>query len=187
MSIEALNWALTQMQNPDFLPSVRFVLMFLANRAGPEGDCYPSVSYIRKHTGLADSTIREAYKQLEDAGLMEVTLQIRENGGKSTNLFKMNLPPPPPPPIGGTPRRRPAEAPPTTGDKTKVVDERGSKEPISKTGEKDQGQNRPAGPACAHCHGPLTGGHTSLRIGNVCNPCYQTYLNGEWSIEGKAA
>ena len=59
--------------------------------------------------------------------------------------------------------------------------------PDSTQVEKDQGQNRPAGPACAHCDGPLTGGHTSLRIGNVCNPCYQTYLQGEWKIEERAA
>lgn len=186
MSIEALNWALTQMQNPDFLPSVRFVLMFLANRAGPEGDCYPSVNYIRKHTGLADSTIREAYKQLEDAGLMEVTLQIRENGGKSTNLFKMNLPPPPPPPIGGTHRRRSAEPPPPTGDNTKVVNERGSKEPTLKPSEKDQGQNQPAGKACAKCGKETTGGTTRMRIGDVCNACREDYMSGKWKLEAAA-
>lgn len=49
--------------------------------------------------------------------------------------------------------------------------------------EKGQGQNRPAGQTCPHCKGPLTGGHTAMRIGNVCNPCYQGYLDGKWSPE----
>jgi len=55
-----------------------------------------------------------------------------------------------------------------------------------KTENKGQGQNRPAGPACAHCDGPITNGYTSLRIGNVCNPCYAGYLNGEWRPERAA-
>lgn len=34
---------------------------------------------------------------------------------------------------------------------------------------------------CAHCCKELTGGHTSMRIGNVCNSCYRAYTHGEWN------
>ena len=46
--------------------------------------------------------------------------------------------------------------------------------------DKGQGQNRPLGPTCPHCQGPLTGGHVHMRIGNVCNQCYQDYLDSKW-------
>lgn len=48
--------------------------------------------------------------------------------------------------------------------------------------EKDQSQNRSPGPACANpaCKGPLTAGHTKMAIGDVCNPCYQDYLDSKW-------
>ena len=52
--------------------------------------------------------------------------------------------------------------------------------------EKNQGQNQPPGPACAHCKGSLKDGHATLSIGNVCNPCYRTYLDGEWVPERAA-
>jgi len=47
---------------------------------------------------------------------------------------------------------------------------------------------KPTSQLCWHCQADLVlAGRTRLRMGDVCNPCYKTYLNGEWSIEGKAA
>jgi len=51
-----------------------------------------------------------------------------------------------------------------------------------------QAEKKPPSQLCWHCQADLAlAGRTRLRMGDVCNPCYKTYLNGEWSIEGKAA
>jgi len=117
------------MQNPDLVTSTRFVLMILANRSDPEGLCWPSIKYIQARTGLGNSTVRAACKELEDMGLIEIKHQIKETGAKTSNAYYMLMPPPPPPTIGGTPRRQRAVPPPTIGGNTKVVNEGGSKEP----------------------------------------------------------
>ena len=188
MSIEALNWALTQMQRDDMSTSTRFVLMILANRSDPEGVCWPSQQYIQDRTGLSTETVRSACKKLQEFGLLEIEPRLLENGRRTSNHYQLTISPPTPQPLGGTTPKPLGGDPPTIGGKTKEVDKRGLTPLLETEGkEKGQGQNRPAGPACAHCDGPLTTGHTSLRIGNVCNPCYQAYLRSEWKIEERAA
>lgn len=130
MSIEALNWALGHMQRDDIESSTAFVLMILANRADPEGVCWPSVKYICARTKLADSTVRSACKRIRDLGLLEIEQQERGDGGKGTNRYKLCITTPPPPAIGGTPppatgdgpRLQSAGVPPAIGDKTKALD-----------------------------------------------------------------
>lgn len=128
MSIEATNWALGHMRRED-LPSVtRFVLLILSNRADPEGLCWPSVAYIKRHTGYADSTIRDACKAIAERGLMKIEQQQRVDGGKGANryLLRLDTPPPPPggdtppPPRGGAPRRHAGDPPPPGGGQYKT-------------------------------------------------------------------
>lgn len=101
MSIEALNWALKQIQEPTMPTSTRFVLTILANRADPEGACFPSLRYIAARTGLGERTIREARKELEARGLMLVQEQRRVDGGKTSNHYQLRLDTPPPAAIAG--------------------------------------------------------------------------------------
>lgn len=140
LSIEALNWALGHMQRDDIESSTAFVLMILANRADPEGICWPSVKYIRARTKLADSTVRAACRLISELGLLLIEPQSRADGGKGTNRYKLCISVPPPPPIGGTPppvtgdtpRRSQAGVPPPTGgqetkEETSLPDGKGSR------------------------------------------------------------
>lgn len=111
MSIEALNWALGHMQREELTTNVRFVLMILANRADPEGVCWPSVRYIRARTGLADSTVRECCKKISDIGLLTIAGQARNDGGKGANRYNLCITVPPPPQSGGTPPPQSGDAP----------------------------------------------------------------------------
>jgi len=127
VSIEALNWALGHMQRDDVESSTAFVLMILANRADPEGICWPSVKYICARTKLADSTVRAACKRIRDLGLLEIEQVTRSDGGSGTNRYKLciSIPPPPiadrgVPPAAGTPSHRTSvEVPPAIGGNTK--------------------------------------------------------------------
>jgi hypothetical protein len=127
LSIEALNWALSHMQRDDVDSTTAFVLMILANRADPDGICWPSVKYICDRTKFADSTVRAACRRIRDMGLLNIEEQARSDGGKGTNRYKLCIsltPPPaaggtPPPAIGGGPHRQSAGVPPAAGDKTK--------------------------------------------------------------------
>jgi len=50
----------------------------------------------------------------------------------------------------------------------------------------NQGQNQPAGKACAKCGGDTTTGTTRMRIGDVCNACREDYMAGKWKLEAAA-
>ena len=186
MSIEALNWALTQMQLNDMPTSTRFVLMILANRAAPEGECWPSHQYIQDRTGLSNETVRTACKNLQEAGLLTITPRILESGRKTSNHYQLNLGEGYPQPLGVPTPNQQGEAPPTIGGKTKEVYEGGLRAPISKPEKEGQGQNRPAGPACAKCGGTTQSGTTRMRIGDVCNACREDYMAGKWKLEAAA-
>lgn len=138
MSIEALNWALGHMQREEIESSTAFVLMILANRADPEGVCWPSVRYIMARTKLADSTVRAACKKIAALGLLGVEEQKRQDGGKGTNRYFLRLDVPPPPTIGGGHPQQAAGAPPTIGgqetkEETPLPDGKGAR---TRTGAK---------------------------------------------------
>lgn len=184
MSIEALNWALTQMQTPDLPTSSRFVLMILANRADPEGVCWPSHQYIQDRTGLSADTVRRACRTLEECELITVTQRIRENGAKTSSHYQLGIPPPPPPMVRGTPPAQLGEAPRTVSPKTNTLDGGVSRVPTSKPPEEeDQGQNQPPRPPCSKCHREMKRGGVMTKIGEVCHPCAHARIQGKWSDE----
>lgn len=180
MSIEALNWALSQMQREDMVTSTRFVLMILANRADPEGVCWPSQQYIQDRTGLSTETVRSACKKLQEFGLLEIEPRLLENGRRTSNHYQLTISAPTPKLLGGTTPQPLGGDPPTIGGNTKEIDKRGLNPLFETSGKEKKGQKRAPGPACAHCDGPLTGGHTKMAIGDVCNPCYRDYMDSKW-------
>lgn len=69
MSIEALNWALNTA--PVSSSTDAFVLVALANHAGPDGrDAFPSIARIRTYTRLSERAVRMALRRLEEGGLI---------------------------------------------------------------------------------------------------------------------
>ena len=54
------------------------------------GECWPSVKTIAGDIKLSPATIRRAIKDLRKAGLIETKQRFREQGGKSSLLYKIN-------------------------------------------------------------------------------------------------
>lgn len=118
MSIRAIDWAFNQQIDS---PSVKFVLVKLADNANDEGFCWPSVIYICKHTGLARSTVQRCVKALENGGWLKIerrkigdayvsniyTLQINQTLSKKDVDFEGGSPtvrlPSPTVRLGGSP------------------------------------------------------------------------------------
>lgn len=81
MSIEALNWALSQEVGS---PTDKFVLIMLANWADPETfDCYPSTKKIMKYTEYSRRTVRDATERLIRTGFIRELHRTRRSAGLS--------------------------------------------------------------------------------------------------------
>lgn len=89
MSAEAMHWALTHIQRDELPTASRFVLLLLANRADPEGLCWPSMRYIAARTGMSRNTIRAACDRLKTLGLVQIDTRQRDNGSSTSNLYRL--------------------------------------------------------------------------------------------------
>ena len=87
MSIEALNWAF----GLEIEPQLKFTIVALANRADEEGMCYPGVRWIMKKTCYGERTVRAHLKELQNRRLLTKDKQSREDGGDSTNRYRLAL------------------------------------------------------------------------------------------------
>jgi len=65
------------------------VYMYLSDRAGNTGQCFPSIPTIARQTNLAQNTVRRAIKDLVKAGFLYVTERQRPNGATSSNLYTL--------------------------------------------------------------------------------------------------
>lgn len=86
MSFEALKWSL----NVDGLSSrQRLVLIFLADFANDKkGYAWPSIGTLARRTGLSQSTVKRAIRDLEDAELVTVVRQSRiVTGARFSNRY----------------------------------------------------------------------------------------------------
>lgn len=63
--------------------------MDLPHRADKNGECWPSVNTIAGDIKLSPATVRRAIKDLKKAGLIETKQRYREQGGKSSLLYKI--------------------------------------------------------------------------------------------------
>lgn len=85
-------------------PSAKLILIGIANHTSPNGHCFPSVRLLMRYSGLAESTVREKIRQLEEQKLIEV----ERTPGKSS-IYRLTLPlqrPDHPPPDSGPPPLR---------------------------------------------------------------------------------
>lgn len=65
------------------------VYMYLSDRAGKAGQCFPSIPTIARQTHLAQNTVRRAVKDLEKGGFLLVTNRQRPNGADSSHLYTL--------------------------------------------------------------------------------------------------
>lgn len=72
------------------LPSrAKTVMFYLANRSNKELTCFPAIPTIAKETGMSERTVQRALKELCEEGYVEKSHRYRENGGQSSNLYKL--------------------------------------------------------------------------------------------------
>ena len=65
------------------------VYTYLHDRADKNGECFPSVKTIAGDIKLSPATVRRAIKDLKKAGLIETEQRYREQGGKSSLLYRI--------------------------------------------------------------------------------------------------
>lgn len=69
LSWQASAWAIEQQDITE--PHARFVLVSLANYAGPTGEnSFPSLARVCRDTGLSERTVRRCLRKLEEASLI---------------------------------------------------------------------------------------------------------------------
>lgn len=88
MSIQALNWALSQDQITN--SATRFVLLVLCNYANEDRQCYPSRENIAKKTSLSVRAVQNHLNWLVENGYVTKT-DRRFDGKQSTNLYTLVL------------------------------------------------------------------------------------------------
>ena len=85
------------MSNLDYLYKIDLphraftVYRYLHDRANKNGECWPSVKTIAGDIKLSPATVRRAIKDLKEVGLIETKQRYREQGGKSSLLFKIKM------------------------------------------------------------------------------------------------
>lgn len=66
------------------------VYMYLRGRANAEGTCYPAIGTIARELKLSRSTVKRAIGDLTASGHLCKEQRWRENGGKSSCLYRLS-------------------------------------------------------------------------------------------------
>ncbi len=67
----------------------RAVYMYLKDRSGRKGQCWPGIKTIAAELGLSRSTVKRALDDLCRAGLIIKEDRWRENGSLTSNLYRL--------------------------------------------------------------------------------------------------
>jgi len=72
MSIDATRWA----WGISIKPTCKLILLSLADRAGENHQCWPSLARLNKDTGLDRKTVMKVNCELESAGILSVKRDV---------------------------------------------------------------------------------------------------------------
>lgn len=87
MTIRAMNWA----WGVKLQPSVKLVLLKLADRANDDGECWPGQSSIADECCISKNTLIRHLKDLESAGLITKIKRKAEDGRQAPNVYQLHL------------------------------------------------------------------------------------------------
>ena len=90
MSIQALNWALTQDQIQN--TGARFVLLVLCNYANEQGLCYPSRETIAKKTSTSVRSVQNHINWLAEHGYLTWTNERNDSNRQTPNVYQLKKP-----------------------------------------------------------------------------------------------
>lgn len=65
----------------------RAVYMYLRDRAGSAGSCWPGINTIASDLHLSRSTVKRALKELTTKGYLQKENRFRPNGSSTSNLY----------------------------------------------------------------------------------------------------
>lgn len=65
------------------------VYCYLCDRSNKKGECFPSAQTIALDLSLSKRTVFRALNDLESNGLIEKKQRTRNNGGSSSNLYRL--------------------------------------------------------------------------------------------------
>ncbi len=77
----------TSLYSSELPHRARAVYMYLSDRSDKDGKCYPAIGTIARELKLSRSTVKRALADLEKSGYLRKEQRLRENGGKSSNMF----------------------------------------------------------------------------------------------------
>ena len=89
MSWKALDWA-TDINVGS--PTMRLILILLANKADEHFSCFPSVRTLMVESCAARSTVLNALNRLEREGLIKRVAQYHESGAQRCSRYFLNHP-----------------------------------------------------------------------------------------------
>ena len=65
------------------------VYLYLKDRSNKDGVCWPAIKTVARELKLSRATVCRALDDLCKAGLLSKENRWRENGGKTSNLYKI--------------------------------------------------------------------------------------------------
>lgn len=86
MSIQAVFWAITTRVGD---PTLKVMLIAIANYADQEGECFPSQNQLAFDTEISKRSVSRALDRLHEAGLIELKERFRDDGGRTSNLIRL--------------------------------------------------------------------------------------------------
>lgn len=72
-------------------PTIKFVLMALADAADDEGHCWPSVPTLAHKTCMDERSVQRILKALKDGNFIEVQARFRNDGSPTSNKYRLSM------------------------------------------------------------------------------------------------
>ena len=76
----------------DVSPTAVMLYMYLFERSGSKGYCWPSINTIAHEIKRCRTTVKKALRELERKGYLETEQQRRANGSKTSSLYRIKTP-----------------------------------------------------------------------------------------------
>ena len=70
-------------------PRAKTVLLYLQDRANREWESWYAIGRIARDLSISRSTVKRALADLARLGRVEILPRYRENGGRSSNLYRV--------------------------------------------------------------------------------------------------